>query len=120
MKLQCDEPLSNIAFNFNLRRYTKRVVYSLTATVSEFHHHVCGEVAATLLGATLTLRGRAVPVDSIRCSEPTGARAKAWCLLIHAKASLRDSLSLSEVQMNPCIRVESDYKTMVSALETKT
>jgi hypothetical protein len=25
LKLNCDEPLSNFAFNFNLRRYSKRL-----------------------------------------------------------------------------------------------
>jgi len=29
LKLQCDEPLSNVAFNFNLRRHTEGVSRSL-------------------------------------------------------------------------------------------
>ena len=34
MKLKCDEPLSNFAFNFNLRHYT------LAANVLAFRHEV--------------------------------------------------------------------------------
>jgi hypothetical protein len=48
---------------FSGRRYcavmsANRVLCSLTATVPEFHHHLCGEIAATLTDATLTLSGR--------------------------------------------------------------
>jgi len=30
LKLNCDDPLSNFAFNFNLRRYTKPVVVDMS------------------------------------------------------------------------------------------
>ncbi len=40
---------------------------------------------------------RPVPRASARGSHHTGARAKAWCLSIHAKASLSLSLSLIDI-----------------------
>ena len=56
MKIKCDEPLSNVAFNFNLRRYSEEVgdfAVGGSATVS----------GLKLFGNVLTLHGGAVKVE---------------------------------------------------------
>jgi hypothetical protein len=61
LKLKCDEPLSNFAFNFNVRRYTSGLFnagkYHGAATVGDF-------VYFAPYGQTNI--GRAVQVDSIK------------------------------------------------------
>jgi hypothetical protein len=57
LKLQCNGPLSNVAFNFSLRRY-------------KWGHGVkdggCVGEARTLRGGRLLLHGRSVQVDPIK------------------------------------------------------
>jgi hypothetical protein len=40
LKQKCDEPLSNVAFNFDLRRYSMDAIASLCAGITEYllHH----------------------------------------------------------------------------------
>ena len=47
MKIQYDEPVSNCAFNYNLRRYTKRPQY-LADVYDEDAHPAVGRCRLTL------------------------------------------------------------------------
>ena len=69
LKLMCDILLSNFASKFNLRRYIPDYVYGYGAAPA---YYGCE---------------RPVHLNMISCQR-TGAKAEAWCLLIHADASL--------------------------------
>ena len=62
MKLKCDEPLSNVAFNFNVRRYNKAFSFSkIWVMAAQF------EVRQKRLDAARRVaQGGAVQVDSIK------------------------------------------------------
>jgi hypothetical protein len=43
--LKCDDPLSNVAFNFNLRRYTKAVeMASVNTSMAVWHAYIVRHV----------------------------------------------------------------------------
>ena len=98
--LEYHKPFSSFASNFNLRRYT------VVAAAAHGDFSV-GSDAATAAGLTLPYlrvmaacgaQARPFTVHDFPCSFPnqiTGAKAEAWCLLIHADASLSLSLSKS-------------------------
>jgi hypothetical protein len=61
LKLKCDEPLSNVAFNFNLRRYTKVLVTTVIMTLGGYSVATFGD---TVGRCRLTLDSIKTLVDS--------------------------------------------------------
>ena len=97
MKLLYDEPLSNAAFNFNLRRYIT-VLSGLTngaTVVWKLSAEVGGSLFRTSIRPTMNRGTRAARMyEHLHTTLITGAKAEAWCLLIHADASLSVHITL--------------------------
>ena len=74
MQLQCDEPLSNFAFNFNLRRYTG-VPYDIVKEMEEVESNIAQYDVSLVVGANDTVNPSAVEDPD---SELAGMPARAY------------------------------------------
>jgi len=72
LKLKCDEPLSNVAFNFNLRRF---ILVAAGRARRRRHGAVARPAGAEPRGAAARRHGRAVQVHPIKATlKPPGTR----------------------------------------------
>jgi hypothetical protein len=82
LKLKCDAPLSNVAFKFNLRCYTKADVSENGGLIT-----VATTCHQTTSGYNSLSNGREEYITPATSSSDIGTRA--WCfLIIHKEASL--------------------------------
>jgi len=94
LKPNYDETLSIFAYKFNLRRFTK--VTSANTKLASADAPEARMVITSFARLMAKLPVRPVRYESLRHKTPctsifhrlTEGRAKAWCLLVHAEASL--------------------------------
>jgi hypothetical protein len=98
LKLNYDETLSNVYLNCNLIHYTSDESAWLLRLKLECDEALCSTVAFNCNVRPYTKATTGAAASGDRKYAGAGAKAKAWCLLIHAEASLSPlSVSLSQV-----------------------
>jgi hypothetical protein len=100
LKAECDEETSNFAFSFKLCRYTKAFgherknfleMVEVQDDVGDFIEKINNLLTNYNISQGSLARSVNIPLSFLLI---TGAKAKAWCLLIHAEASLSLLFSL--------------------------